>query len=102
MNQGKVKTLKKFDDFFCCCCFLILLGFLFCYPLRKDWARKANILGDSINIGQVVAGNKLGKSCDSFYQHVGELYFNYFFVFNTKELVVRHQIWKRKKIVMLM
>ena len=48
-------------------------------------------------MGQVVARNKLGKSCDRFYQHVEELYFNYFFVFNTKELVLGIKFGRGKK-----
>lgn len=48
-------------------------------------------------MGQVVARNKLGKSCDSFYQHVEELYFNYLFVFNTKELVLGIKFGRGKK-----
>lgn len=48
-------------------------------------------------MGQVVARNKLGKSCDSFYQHVEELYFNYVFVFNTKELVLGTKFGRGKK-----
>lgn len=102
MNQGKVKTIKKFKDFLLLLLFPHFAGVFISLPLRKDRARKAYLLGESINIGQVVAGNKLGKFCDSFHQHVGELYFNYFFVFHTKELVVRHQIWKREEIVTLM
>lgn len=63
----------------------------------KDWTTKAYLLGEPINMGQVVARNKLRKSCDSFYQHVEELYFNYFFVFNTKELVLGIKFGRGKK-----
>jgi len=69
------------------------------FSFAKHWGRTitAHLSGEPIKMGQVVARNKLGKSCDRFYQHVEELYFNYFFVFNTKELVLGIKFGRGKK-----
>lgn len=91
--RAKVRTIRKICDFFFFF-FLILVCFFFCKALRKDWTY---FLGKPTNIGQIVARNELGKSRNSFYECIEELYFNYFFVIYTKELVLGIKFGRGKK-----
>lgn len=93
--RAKVRSVKKINYFF----FTYYVGVFPLQSTGERWDYKSLPFGWTyyINTAQVVAENKLGKSCDSFYQHIEELYFNYFFVFNTKELVLGIKFRRGKK-----
>lgn len=95
--RAKVRAVKKINDFFCL--FIYYAGVFLLQSTGEGWDYKSLHFGWTyyINTAQVVAENKLGKSCDSFYQRIEELYFKYFFVFNTKELVLGIKLRRGKK-----